>query len=173
MENGCVIFNNQNNLTYRKRYIRRLLSIPIIVDIILTAFFFSCYIQCYNAVLLLFSTIFLILSILNIKIGIQECRFFITRISIENKQLCVYYNEGNISKHVIIPMSNITLKIFHRTRGVGICYTTNLRFYENKRIILKQYTLQDWTLRTMQSVAQKIEELKKEYEQEHTNTNKH
>ena len=167
--NGIMLLGVKNIISYKERCFRRLFSFLMIVNTIPLVYFFFLYIQSNSKVLLCVCIMLLVLSALNIMNGINECLFFIKDISMENGRIYIHYNEKNIPKCITIPLSNIYIKVFEGSSIVS----RNLRLYYDKELKITQYAIQDWTPEVMQSVAQKIEELKKEYEQEHTNTNKH
>ena len=171
--------NQKNNLisiskvySYKKRCIKNSLFFGFFIWGVGTIYMIYAAFFIRNLWLYLFTLFFLFGTLCYINLIITEGKCFICQINIKFNKLYFSYYERNLYKELSINIENCKTKVFSST--IGISHSSYICFYDNSKLILKQYTFQDWTPEVMQSVAQKIEELKKEYKKEHeTNTHLH
>lgn len=107
----------------------------------------------------IFALFFLLGSFCFVKFIISEGVVYIYHISFNRGELVVLYKEKNTFKSLGIDLSKCKMELYGGSKGIG--HSPYICFYDNSKLVLKQYAIQEWTLNTMQEVAQKIEELKK------------
>lgn len=166
MNNETVIFESKKENFYKRLgncffYYRNYVQLFYIGLLI----FFACT----NIYILFFFIFFL--YIINVIYRVYEKKKVIYKIAQKDNSFFISYIDVNESKKKSICISNIKVKIFSGFRSP---HYDCIVFYTENTEEIRQYYNKFWTPETMQSVAKKIEELKKEYKKEHeTNTLSH
>lgn len=108
-----------------------------------------------------FGLICIVFYLINVVCRILECRIIISKVTIIDNNIHIEYWKWKTIRNVIVSLNRVRIEIFDVHRSP---LHSSIVFCNKYNIVIRQYISKYWTLETMQEVAKKIEETKKEYQ---------